>query len=696
MDPTQPADDSASPTHGLSQRTETYLRAVNQFALRLIEITSVEDLVWHVAEEVVGQLDFVDCVVYLLDKERKVLVQRAAIGDKSPGKRIILNRLEIPVGTGITGTVAATCEPMLLDCTRDDPRYLPDMAVNCSELCVPMVYDGELLGVIDSESPEPGYFNQQHQEILTTIAAMASARIGQCRVQDHIEAQARIIEQVSEAVFLVNQQGFIRACNSGAEQMLGRTRETLRGANLRDLLGADVDASALSDEIDAAIQKSGRWQGRISFGNGEQEALIAELSVTTYDRPGAEEPTNVYVARDISQQVEADRLQRELQQAQKMESLGHLAGGIAHDFNNLLGIITGYTDLAQRRLNTSSDPRLQKYLTQIDSASQRATHLVAQMLTFSRHGELERRSLQLEQLVREDVKLIRATLPSSIELVTEIEAGLPDVLVEPTQINQILMNLSVNGRDAMGGVGTLTIGVGWARDMNTVSLVSHKPVLGDWLELRVSDTGTGIKPEQIHRIFNPFFTTKEVGKGTGLGLSVIYKIVSEYDGHILVDSEPGHGTTFRLLLAPVETHHTTAAVASIQAGAAPPRGAGQRIMVVDDEASLGEMVAQTLADAGYYPLWVSDSRQALQQLSADPDQFDLVITDQTMPRTTGLELIAAMRELPRRIPAILCSGYSDKIDASRASARGIPYLTKPVSADALLRCVANQLQTSDD
>ena len=643
------------------------------------------------AVEVVGQLDFVDCVVYLLDKERNMLVQRAAIGDKSPGKHVILNRLEIPVGTGITGTVAQTREPILLDSVADDARYLPDMAVNSAELCVPMLYDGELLGVIDSESPEPGYFNRQHLEVLTTIAAMASARIGQCRFQDRIEAQAHIIEQVSEAVLLVNQQGFIRECNSGAEQMFGMTRATLRGTNLSVLLGVTTDSLALSDEIDAAVAAQGRWQGSVSFRIGERDDLTADLSVTTYDRPGVDEPTNVYVARDITQQVEADRLQRELQQAQKMESLGHLAGGIAHDFNNLLGIITGYTGLAQRRGHASSDHKLQKYLTQIDSASQRATQLVAQMLNFSRSGDTKRRPLQLEQLLIDDIKLIRATLPSSIALVADIAPDLPDVLVEPNQINQILMILSVNARDAMAGVGTLTIGVGWARDMNTVSLVSHKPILGDWVALSVRDTGEGIAPDQINRIFNPFFTTKDVGKGTGLGLSVVYKIVNEYDGHILVDSEPGVGTTFRLLLAPADPDGPSQ-VAQVSVGDdPPPRGTGQRIMVVDDEASLGEMVAQTLNDAGYQAQWVSDSRQALLLLSSELDSFDLVITDQTMPQTTGLELIAAVRRLPKPIPVILCSGYSDKIDASRAAALDIPFLTKPVSAAALLSCVASQL-----
>lgn len=338
-----------------NRHTERYLRAINQFALTLIDISTVEELVWHVATDVVGKLDFVDCVVYLLDAERGVLVQRAAVGEKSPEKNVIVNRLEIPLGSGITGAVATSGEPILTGSDTSDSRYLADLSVNQSELCVPLVYKGEILGVLDSEAPEPDYFDRHHLEVLTTIAAMASAKIVQCRVSDQIAGQAMMVEQVSDAVMTIDANGVLSDCNPAAETLFGYLRGDLIGNTLQGL-GITTNESELTvNVLIEAVERGGHWSGRVTAISGQSDCLNLELSANRFTGREQADSVLIIVARDISQLLESERLQSELSQAQKMESLGRLASGVAHDFNNLLGVITRYSDLGLRKSKTLGD-----------------------------------------------------------------------------------------------------------------------------------------------------------------------------------------------------------------------------------------------------------------------------------------------------------------------------------------------------
>ncbi|MCP4043461.1 MAG: PAS domain S-box protein [Gammaproteobacteria bacterium] len=278
------------------------------------------------------------------------------------------------------------------------------------------------------------------------------------------------------------------------------------------------------------------WGTVIHDENGKPVRMIgAMLDITERKRSEAEQA----------------RLQRELQQVQKMEALGQLTGGIAHDFNNILGIIMGYSDLARDRCISKGEAKLTSQLDRILEASGRARDLVSQMMAFSRGDARDDKPLQLQALVKEDLKMLSSTLPSSIGITTEIEENLPSVIMDPGQLNQLLMNLCVNARDAMKGKGDLTIRIGWVRELDAECATCHKQVEGDWVELSVTDTGSGISQEVLNRIFDPFFTTKEVGKGTGMGMAVIHGIMRNHGGHILVETGPGEGTTFRLLFPPV-------------------------------------------------------------------------------------------------------------------------------------------------
>ncbi|MCP4044004.1 MAG: response regulator [Gammaproteobacteria bacterium] len=403
------------------------------------------------------------------------------------------------------------------------------------------------------------------------------------------------------------------------------------------------------------------------------------------------------MAIDITERKEAEteqaRLQRELQQAQKMEALGQLTGGIAHDFNNILGIILGNNELALKYCTPSGQTKLARHLNNIHKAGNRAAALVSQMLAYSRSEASYDKPLQFQSLVEEDLKMLGSTLPSSIEITTEIEENLPAVLMDPGQLNQLLMNLCVNARDAMEGKGSLTIRMGWAKGVETECATCHKQIEGDWVDLSVTDTGSGINPEALDRIFDPFYTTKEVGKGTGMGMAVIHGIMRNHGGHVLVETEKGKGTTFRLLFPPVvdeaETQETDPSSTDL------PRGQGEHILVVDDEPDLGDFIGDLLEYYGYQPTVLTSSKKALELFKEKPNDFAMVVTDQTMPGITGKILVKGLREIRPALPVILCTGFSEDIDTEDGDRRGIRYLEKPVRAKSLIQAVGELLRSAE-
>ncbi|MEN8170617.1 MAG: PAS domain S-box protein [Pseudomonadota bacterium] len=400
------------------------------------------------------------------------------------------------------------------------------------------------------------------------------------------------------------------------------------------------------------------------------------------------------VVIDITERKQAEKekeqLLNELLHSQKMESLGHLTGGIAHEFNNLLGVINGFTELAVTKCINNGDEKLLEYMRSIETASGRATKLVAEMLAFGRSEQADNLPLNISTLILENVNTLRSTLPSSIEIETKIDPYLPSVLMNPTQLKQILMNLSINARDAMDGVGKLTVRLHELHGLDAEDSVSYKPIGGDWVELSVSDTGSGIEPEIIKNIFNPFFTTKDVGMGTGMGLSIIYRIMEDHDGHILLDSKPGKGTTFRLLFPPIPNEITEKSDLTDELSEIPV-GDGSEVLVVDDEEMLAVFISELVKEYGYKSHYVTDSIEALNLFKEDPDRFSILITDQTMPKITGKELVDKLKTIRPELPVIMCSGYSDKINSDEASELDFSYISKPVDAGDIMREISNLL-----
>jgi PAS domain S-box-containing protein len=390
--------------------------------------------------------------------------------------------------------------------------------------------------------------------------------------------------------------------------------------------------------------------------SGQLEFVGAVLDIT--QRKRAEEAQRV-------QEREREKMQRQLQQAAKMEAIGRLAGGIAHDFNNILSAILGYGELAQNNLGEGGAVRRQ--LDQVMHAGARGKGLIDRILAFSRSGMGERVPLHVQSVVEETLELLTPSLPADVRLERQLDAADTAVVGDATQLHQVAMNLCTNAVHAMEEGGVLTVvlarvAVGERR------LLSHGTLgAGRYVQLSVSDTGSGIPLAVLERVFDPFFTTKRVGDGTGLGLALVHDIVADFGGAIDVTTQVGVGTTFTIWLPAADNMPRLLAEPVGEV----PRGHGERVMIVDDERALVALAEETLAALGYEPVAFDSSVAALQAFRADPKRFDLVLTDETMPDLTGTELARELRQLRPDISIILMSGYSDTQLSERAQAAGI-------------------------
>lgn len=392
---------------------------------------------------------------------------------------------------------------------------------------------------------------------------------------------------------------------------------------------------------------------------------------------------------------ERHQLRRQLQQAQKMEAIGQLTGGIAHDFNNILASIMGYAGLALDRFGEKCEPKLRDYLEEVYRAGERARDLIAQLLAFSRADSSEARALPLAPMIKEAVKLLGSTLPASIEVRLDIDHGVSDARIDPVHLHQIVMNLCINARDAMDGRGQIEIGLHQTRCKGErccrcVCASCHQNFEGDYVELRIANDGPPIPPEMLERIFEPFYTTKEVGKGTGMGLSMVHGIVHEHGGHILVENGESRGVAFRIFLPAVASAEASAE--GDEARRSLPLPACGRLLIVDDEEAVAGFMAELMETHGYEVATETNGAEALELFRTAPEAFDLLIIDQTMPGLSGGELAREVLALRPDLPIVLCTGYSEEMDEAKARAIGIrAYLAKPVAARDLLDTVANLL-----
>lgn len=508
-----------------------------------------------------------------------------------------------------------------------------------------------------------------------------------------------IFEVANNIIVVLDLHGCFVRFNRAAEEISGYSRDDVLGRPVWDCVIPEENRGAIKNmfkdmrrnEKSVVERYEGEWVAR----DGHRIILDCSKSAL-YDQAG-EASHVVILGYDITQRKEAEkqegRLQRELNQARKMEALGQLTGGIAHDFNNMLGIIIGYSDLALSQLDEPDIAALRNYLENISESGKRAGDLVRQMMVFSRKDPVQSQLVDFKEVTDETIKMLRSVMPSSIKINVDFADNLPMIKMDAVQLQQIMMNLFLNAKDAMEGEGTLDIKLGWQRKIDAECLACHKHLSGDWLELSVSDTGHGMSDEVLQRIFEPFYTTKEVGKGAGLGLSMIHTLVENHYGHMLIETLPGAGTTFKLLFQPSEeTEQVLEAGFTEQVTLDVPHGRGEKILVVDDEVPLATFIESVLQDNGYQCETQKNGLLALEAFKANMEQYALLLTDQTMPEMTGTSLIAEIRKLSPDFPVMLMTGYSDTINREQAADQGIVFINKPFNTQALLSSISASIK----
>lgn len=470
--------------------------------------------------------------------------------------------------------------------------------------------------------------------------------------------------------------------NNAASDFYGYTSRELLSKKLQALY--PDNSAEMHNHLEQTLVQNQVFHSRHQLSSGE----LRDVEITANAVELDDDVIISFVISDITEKLkqakQQEKHQKNLEQARKMEALGQLTGGIAHDFNNMLGVIMGYTSLSIDKIKSGSIEKIDEYLEQVLLASERAKSLIGSMMIFSRTDETQNHAIRLAPLLKENIKMMRSIIPSSISIEFHIEDSLPATLIEPVKLQQLFMNLCVNARDAMEGQGQLTIELKWYADRGDSCRLCFEKVHGEWIELSIQDTGTGMTRETLEHIFEPFYTTKVQGKGTGMGMPVVHGIVSEVGGHVLVDSAPGAGTKISILFKPeaddeIADKEDTELTEDLKLE--------KNIIIIDDESSIAELYKSILKDRGYHCKSFSSAVFALEHFRENPNLYDLIISDQTMPEVTGFQLVNEARKIRPDIPAIISTGFNENFNESIARKNKIIFLAKPVSKELLRNTV---------
>ena len=530
---------------------------------------------------------------------------------------------------------------------------------------------------------------QQLNETLEDRVRERTAELAKSNAMLQAEMAERLrlvaaVEQAGEGVAIMDCEGVIDYINPAFEGISGLGKPDLLGKSYYDLPVREGTEPDLKKKIQDAIRGGEAWSGHVNRRRRDGQSFELDVTFSPIRDQSAKVTNYLAVERDVTQEV---RLEQHLRQMQKMEAIGTLAGGIAHDFNNLLNPIFINTELVL--LDAPLEERMRQYLQMVLQAAERGRNLVKQIIAFSRTKEQERKPLQAEPLIKEALKFLRASLPSTVEIRQNIQRETGFILADPTQIHQVVMNLCSNAAYAMreqGGV--LEVSLAEVEVDSDMTLLHPDLKPGPHLRLTVTDTGTGMTREVTERVFDPFFTTKKPGEGSGMGLSVVHGIVKNYGGAITVYSEAGKGSTFNIFIPRVKAEDSPTDVSP------GPLAMGEgRVLLVDDEEAQVESVRNMLERMGYKVVAKTDSRKALALFRQNPRMFDLVITDQTMPQMTGVKLAEELLRIRPDLPVILCTGFSETVDAKAAQVSGIRhFLMKPFSVREMAETIRRALE----
>jgi len=518
---------------------------------------------------------------------------------------------------------------------------------------------------------------QRTSELVTANNALHAEMIEGKRSADQIAEQATFLDKAQDAIFVRDLDGKMLFWNKGAERMYGWTRQEVVGQNMDEHIYMHP---VKLEEAYRLTQGQGDWHGELDHFTKDGSELSIE-SRWTLIRDNEGNPKSILaINTDIT---EKKKIELQFMRAQRMDSIGTLAGGIAHDLNNILAPIMMSIDILTL---SATDPQAKAVLETIEVSARRGADIVRQVLSFARGVEGQRIEVQPRQVVKDVENIIKDTFPKDIRLHFSVPDDAWMILGDPTQVHQILLNLCVNARDAMPNGGNLNLRVeNCVLDELSVAINGHvKP--GRYVQLSVADSGTGIPADLLDKIFDPFFTTKDINKGTGLGLSTVMAIVKSHEGIINVHSEPGKGTTFKVYLPAMETSPEARKEQAVQANL--PRGNGETILVVDDEASILTITSQTLQAFGYRVLTARDGAEGVAVYAQHRHEIAVVLTDMMMPVMSGAATIHALKKIDPAVKILAASGLNANGETAKVSeAIAKRFLTKPYTTGTLLKAI---------
>ena len=660
-----------SVSRDITERKRTELIQSTQYNITRAMVTAanLEELLAIVSTELSKVMDSRNFILALYDKASDLL--------HAPFKQDLKDTIPDywEPGKTMTGMVIQQKQPVVLK-KADINQLIKEGSLELIGtlpevwLGIPLFKKTVIIGALVIQSYEtPDAYDETSIHILKVIASEIENYISRKQSESERERLNAAIEQSAESILITDSAGVIQYVNPFFEQVTGYSREEVVGQNPR-ILKSEKQSQLFYKELWDTISNGRVWRGRIINRRKDAVLFTEECTISpVFDAAGT--ITNyVAVKHDITRE---QSLERQIQQAQKMESIGRLAGGVAHDFNNMLSVIMGYSELALAKLD--SQDKLYSDIMEINKAGQRSADLTMQLLAFSRKQTISPRVLDLNDTINNMLKMLRRLIGEDINLVWMPGASLWKVYADPVQIDQILANLCVNARDAIDGSGKVII------ETSSVSLdedfcqlhVYARP--GDYVLLTITDDGSGMDATTLSRLFEPFFTTKAEGEGTGLGLATVYGAVKQNEGLINVYSEPGQGTTFKLHFPRyqgVESDEVEGKKKEL------PTGRGELIMLVEDEAAILKMAHTLIENMGYTVIAVDNPHEALRLAAEEKRRIELLITDVVMPGLNGKELAAQLQAQYPHLKTLFMSGYTADVIAQRGILdKAVNFISKP-------------------
>ncbi len=616
----------------------------------------------------------------VLQSSESILITDAEFA--APGPRIIFANPAFTQMTGYSAEEVIGKTPRILQGPRTEKTVLRRLRKNLEEGAL---FQGETINY----RKDGTHYNQEWRVApirdsagkITHYVAIQRDITERKKIEARIQEQATFIDQAHDAIIVRDLDHRVVFWSKGAERLYGWTAAEAVGSRFDSLL--HVDQTKFDDAI-RAIREKGKWNGEIEkVAKGGIKVISDESWTLLRDAEGL--PKSILsIDSDIT---ERKKIELQFLRAQRLESIGTLAGGIAHDLNNLLAPIVMGVDLIKQY---DPNPRILPVIENIARSAKRGTDLVKQVLSFARGIEGIRSSLQVRTIIREVESIAASTFPKNIDIRTDVAPDIWLVTADPSQINQVLLNLCVNARDAMPDGGRLELTATNMEIDEQYAIMDRGVVPGRYIALQVADNGCGMPKEVVDRIFEPFFTTKEIGKGTGLGLSTVTGIVRSHGGFVNVYSEPGKGSVFKVYL-PALADGAGEDAPDSKSGVL-PRGNGELILVVDDEVSILEITKQTLETFGYKVMTAEDGAQAIGLYAMKQETIAVVLTDMMMPVMGGPALIAALHRINPAVRIIAASGIASNANAVRAASAGVKhFLARPYSAEAMLKVLKTVL-----